>query len=123
LRQADQLYHQVIDLAGATGDAHYHYGQALAGLSALSYERNDLATAEGYATQALDYGEPIHAEDVIVRTTLLQGRILQAQREIEQARRLLHTLLAKTKRPALVREIDVTNRIEACNTARRLGLI
>jgi LuxR family maltose regulon positive regulatory protein len=106
LHQADQLYRRVIDLTGATGDAQYNYGQALAGLSALAYERNDLATAEGYATQALDYGDLIHAEDVIVRATLLQARILQAHQEIEQARRLLHTLLAQTKRPALVREIQ-----------------
>jgi LuxR family transcriptional regulator, maltose regulon positive regulatory protein len=92
------------ELAEATDDP-FDRANALVGLAALSYEWNDLQTAEQEVSQALTIGKH-HAErfgeyytDLFLRVpaSLALARVLHARGEIMPARHLLQELAALTQ--------------------------
>jgi LuxR family maltose regulon positive regulatory protein len=113
LHAAAQIYRQV--LAEAAEDP-LDRGNALTGLAALSYEWNELQTAEQDVSQALDLGKrhvqelgKYHEEKfILVPASLLLARVLHARGETAQAQQLLQELVVLTqerKWPYLHREV------------------
>jgi LuxR family maltose regulon positive regulatory protein len=100
LRQADQLYLQVLEQAG---DDLTDRGQALLSRAALAYQWNDLATAEQAAAEVLDIarqhadslGRRLVEEALTIPGWLLLARIQQAQGQVAPARALLSDLAAR----------------------------
>jgi LuxR family maltose regulon positive regulatory protein len=110
LHQGARIYHQVLAEARKqeVGEPHHDEGHALLGLASLAYEWNDLESAERDASQALDFGRELGAEDLIVPASLLLARLKQAAGETEQARQLLQALAAQIKQPHLLREVQAS---------------
>ncbi|MCC6457749.1 MAG: hypothetical protein IT328_22530 [Caldilineaceae bacterium] len=110
LRQAARYYEQVlVDLEQkpmAREGAQTRRGRALAGLSQLELEWNRLETAAHYASQALDIGHAYAEAETRAQSTLLLAQIDQAQGKHQQAQERLHALIAQTKQPHLLREIQ-----------------
>jgi LuxR family maltose regulon positive regulatory protein len=112
LGQAARLYRQV--LAGISAEVQhpivrledFDRGRALIGLGGLSYEWNDLDSAQQYLSQALDIGQRLPDEELQVRSSLLLARLLHTQGETDQAQELLEALVAQTspRWPMLLRE-------------------
>jgi LuxR family transcriptional regulator, maltose regulon positive regulatory protein len=113
LHQAASLYRQV--LAEAEEDP-LDRGSALVNLASLSYEWNELETAEQQASQALELGKQhigevgkYHAEQLLqVPGSLVLARVLHARGENAQAQQLLQELMALTQErrwPHLHREV------------------
>jgi LuxR family maltose regulon positive regulatory protein len=110
--QAARLYRQVLE--GISEDVQhlivlltdFDRGRALIGLGALSYEWNELETAQQYLSQALDIGRQLPDEELQVRSSLLLARLLHTRGETGQAQDLLQTLIAQTspRWPLLLRE-------------------
>ncbi|MGH2545130.1 MAG: LuxR C-terminal-related transcriptional regulator, partial [Ardenticatenaceae bacterium] len=110
LRQAAQLYRRVIAAAEEVEQEEPldDKGGALIGLGALAFEWNDLETAEQYASQALDIGRQLGAEDLLVPASLILARVQHARGEGARAQQLLHALVAQIpqpRRPSLLREV------------------
>jgi ATP/maltotriose-dependent transcriptional regulator MalT len=113
LHTAAQVYRQV--LVEAAEDP-LDRVNALIGLATLSYEWNELQTAEQEVSQALDLGKR-HAEElgkyhveqsVQIPGSLVLARVLHARGETIQAQRLLHELVVLTQErrwPYLHREV------------------
>jgi LuxR family maltose regulon positive regulatory protein len=108
LKQAARLYRQVFSEAERApmdrDRALLRQGRALTGLAALALEWNDLEAAERDATQAGDIGRQLADEDARVHSSLVLAGMLHARGETEQAQQLLHSLVAETKQPLLLRE-------------------
>ncbi|MFL5655368.1 MAG: LuxR C-terminal-related transcriptional regulator [Ktedonobacteraceae bacterium] len=113
LHAAAQVYRQV--LAEATEDP-LDTGNALTDLAVLSYEWNELQTAEQEVSQALELGKrhqedlgKYHAEEfLLVPASLVLARVLHARGETAQAQQLLQELVVLTqerKWPYLHREV------------------
>lgn len=80
---------------------------ALQGLAHLSYERNELETAEHLLSQAqtLD-GFPVEELHFLTHSgSLLQVRILHAQGQVSQAQDVLSQLAAQAQAPRFLREV------------------
>jgi LuxR family maltose regulon positive regulatory protein len=112
LRQAAQFYRQVLtetEQAPMDKDqALIRQGRALIGLSIVELEWNALETAKQSASQAFEIGQRQADEDLIIHSTLVLAQALQAREETAQAQQLLHALIAQTKRPLLVREVQAS---------------
>jgi LuxR family transcriptional regulator, maltose regulon positive regulatory protein len=96
LRQAGQLYQSVSAEAGKLefGAALDDRAGALLGLGSLAYERNDLATAQQQATEALEISRQLCADELLVPAMLLLARVLHARGDIGPAQQQLDQLLA-----------------------------
>jgi LuxR family maltose regulon positive regulatory protein len=114
LRQAGQLYRQVLAETEAVDDSAldvreelYDRGRALIGLGTLSLEWNDLEAAESYAREALDLGQQIAEEFVLVPGQVILARTLAARGQTAQAEELLQQLVAQAsdRRWPLLREV------------------
>jgi LuxR family maltose regulon positive regulatory protein len=93
LRQALQVFRRVLgEAANDLADRQ----MALAGLSHLSYEWNDLAAAEQEVRQALDLSLHLADEPAQIHTALILARVQSARGEIAPAQGTLHGLLART---------------------------
>jgi LuxR family maltose regulon positive regulatory protein len=110
LRQSAHYHQQVlVEVEQRPMDremAQIRRGRALAGLSRLELEWNRLETAEHFASQALDVAHAYAEEELRVQSTLLLVLIEQAHGHHTQAKERLHALIAQTKQPHLLREID-----------------
>jgi LuxR family transcriptional regulator, maltose regulon positive regulatory protein len=113
LHAAARFYRQ--EIAGAAEDP-LDMANALIGLAALSYEWNELQTAEQEVSQALDIGKrhadelgKYHAElSIKVPGSLVLARVLHARGDTVQAQRLLQELVVLTQErrwPYLHREV------------------
>jgi LuxR family transcriptional regulator, maltose regulon positive regulatory protein len=100
LRQADQLYLQVIAQAG---EDPVDRGHSLLGRAALAYQRNDLAAAEQGVAEAIEIGRQ-HAdaigrwhveEALLIPGSLALARIARARGEAVRARQQVQDLLAQ----------------------------
>jgi len=98
LRQAAELNRHV--LATAEEDLSDR-ARALLGLARLHYEWNDLHVAEQHAREASDLGEQLLDITLQVHASLVLVDVLQARREVAEARHILHTLLVRTQTPTL----------------------
>ncbi len=108
LHQAAQLYRQVLTVVGKVvevGEPLEDRSGVLTRLAGLAYEWNDLEQAEQDASQALDLGQRLAIEELRVHSSLVLARVQHARGEITQAQQLLHSLIAQTKRPLLLREV------------------
>jgi LuxR family maltose regulon positive regulatory protein len=105
LHQAAHLYGEILTQAGEDAS---DQAAALTNLALLSYEWNDLETAEQQATQALviskqhveDIGRYLTEESLLVPASLVLARVLFARGQIGQAKRLLDPLAAVTEERA-----------------------
>jgi LuxR family maltose regulon positive regulatory protein len=86
--------------------ADFDRGRALIGLAALSLEWNDLEIAEQELSQALDLGQRLSDEELLVHSSLLLARVLHTRGETAQAQELLQKLIAQIspRWPLLLRE-------------------
>jgi LuxR family maltose regulon positive regulatory protein len=107
LHQAAQLYRQVLTAAGEVevGEPLEDRSEALTRLAALAYEWNELERAEQNASQALELGQRLAVEDLLVHSSLVLARVQHARGETAQAQQRLHSLVNQTKRPLLLREV------------------
>lgn len=108
LHQAERLYEEVLAEADRMGDREptEDMSQALTGMANLAFEWNDLAKAKQQADQALELAKHLGDESLRVDSTLVAARVLGAQGEMDQAQQRLHALVAATKQPWLLREIQ-----------------
>lgn len=101
-RQAAHLYRQILAEAGEDAS---DQAAALTSLALLSYEWNDLETAEQQALQALavskqhveDIGRYLTEESLLIPATLVLARVLYARGQAEQAKQALAPLAAMTE--------------------------
>ena len=112
LDQAEALYRQVLDEAGDAEELLDDRGFAQLGLGTIAFERNDLASAEQHATQALDAAQALEfaqrrpEADVHVHASLLLARIQHARGQTQPAQDRLRTLAARTHRASWLREVQ-----------------
>ena len=93
LHQAAELYSQMLQLSRNQED-HSDMGQALLGLAQISYERNQLETAEHDAQEALDLSLQLADTELQVNVSLLLARIAHARGATQQAQQQIAVLLA-----------------------------
>jgi LuxR family maltose regulon positive regulatory protein len=93
LHQAAELYSQMLQLSRNQED-HSDMGQALLGLAQISYERNQLETAEHDAQEALDLSLQLADTELQVNVSLLLARIAHARGAAQQAQQQIAVLLA-----------------------------
>lgn len=91
LHEAAELYRAALTTAGEDGATK---SKALLGLARLSYEWNELDTAEQQAQEALDLGTRLGNELFQVQASLILVDVQHARRQITEAREMLHALLA-----------------------------
>ncbi len=103
--QASQIYRQVLTEAVGAESMLDDQAAALHGLAGIAYERNDLGAAEEQASSALELATRRSQEELIVRTSVLLARIVNAGGKQAQARERLHALVARTTQPRLLREV------------------
>lgn len=107
LHQADQIFKQVLSRTeGAPMDrdqASVRIGRAHLGLGMLALEWNDLETAEEAVSQAVAASQQFPEEDLLADSSVILAQVRFAQGEIDQAQRLLESLIAETTRPLLFR--------------------
>ncbi len=112
LDQAEALYRQVLDEAGDAEELLDDRGFAQLGLGTIAFERDDLASAEQHATQALDAAQALEfaqrrpEADVHVHASLLLARIQHARGQTEPAQDRLRALAAWTHRTSWLREVQ-----------------
>ncbi len=104
LAQARQIYEQMLMDTGDLDALRTDRGLALVGLGFIAYERNDLAAAEDYARQAVDFAGVNADEELRVRLTLLIARLAQAQPREAAGQDYLRALTARTQRTLWLRE-------------------
>ncbi len=78
---------------------------ALCGLSAIAYERDDLQAAEQYAARALELGQRRHEEKRQVEASLILAQVQHARGQTPQAQSRLQALAASIRQPLLLREL------------------
>jgi LuxR family maltose regulon positive regulatory protein len=93
LHQASELYSHLLALARNQED-HSDMGQALLGLTQISYERNQLDAAEHDAQKALDLSLQLADTELQVNASLLLARIAHARGATQQAQQQVAVLLA-----------------------------
>jgi LuxR family maltose regulon positive regulatory protein len=93
LHQAAELYSQMLQLSRNQED-HSDMGQALLGLAQISYEWNQVETAERQAQEALDLSLQRADTELQVRASLLLARIAHTRGATRQAHQQLSILLA-----------------------------
>lgn len=93
LHQAAELYHQMLQLSRNQEDRS-DIGQALLGLAQISYEWNQLETAERQAREVLDLGLQLADTNLQVSASLLLARIAHARGATQQAHQQIAALLA-----------------------------
>jgi LuxR family maltose regulon positive regulatory protein len=101
-QHAAELYRRMLHEAG---NDHLDRCCALAGLAALSYEWNDLATAEQMAQEASLLSQELNHELLLVSSTITLAQVQHARGEIPQARDLLLYLATHLTQPLWQREI------------------
>ena len=108
LEQAEQVNRQI--QTEAVGDASMLDDQGIAALNLahIAYERNDLAQAEEFATQALDLARQRTNEMLQVQAAVCLAHIHWALGNVGRARELLKSVEAEIQSPALLREIQHT---------------
>lgn len=94
LHQAAELYSGVL---ASAGEDLSDRGKALLGLARVSYEWNDLATAEQQAGEARELGQSVADEALQCQASLILASIHQARGEAEHARQQFAALLARTQ--------------------------
>jgi ATP/maltotriose-dependent transcriptional regulator MalT len=106
LEEAEQLNRQI--LTEAVGDESMLDDQGFASLSLadITYERDELDQAEGFAGRALDLARQRGNELLQVQGTICQASIQAARGEFQRADELLISLVAAVQNPALLREIQ-----------------
>jgi LuxR family maltose regulon positive regulatory protein len=112
LRQATHYYEQTLaeieQKPMVREQAEFRKGRAFAGLGALELHCNHLEAAEHYAIQAVEIANAYAGEDLRVEATLLLAKTQHALGQKAQAQELLHALVAQTKVPHALREIERT---------------
>jgi LuxR family maltose regulon positive regulatory protein len=111
LQQAAESFHRLLVEARAAEDID-DICDALLGLAQLSYEWNELATAEQQVREALELARQLANHELQVQATLILARIEHARGEIPEAQRRCVSQLASLpallpQRARLVREIQV----------------
>ncbi len=106
LDQAEALYRQVLSEAGDAEELLDDRGFAQLGLGTLAFERDDLASAEQHAAQALEFAQRRPEADVHVHASLLLARIQHARGQTEPAQDRLRALAARTHRTSWLREVQ-----------------
>ncbi|MBK9713564.1 MAG: hypothetical protein IPO81_20035 [Kouleothrix sp.] len=103
---AEALYQEW--LAAAVGGAEMmdDQSEALYGLAAVAYERDELEAAEQHATRALALGQQRQSERLRAQASLILARIQQAHGHAGQAQQLAQALATRTRAPLLQREIQ-----------------
>jgi LuxR family maltose regulon positive regulatory protein len=94
LQLAAELYHQILTLVG---EDNHDRAEALLGLARLSYEWNDLHTAEQRVHEVFKLNEQLANEEIHVHATLMQAYIVHAYGNTELAQQTLYTLLARAQ--------------------------
>lgn len=111
LQQAAESFHQLLIEARAVEDID-DICDALLGLAQLSYEWNELTTAEQQVREALELARQLANYELQVQATLILARIEHARGEIPEAQRRCVSQLASLpailpQRARLAREIQV----------------
>ncbi len=110
LQQAAVAYHRLLVEARAAGDID-DICDALLGLAQISYEWNELSTAEQQAQEALELAQQLTNYELLVQATLILARIEHARGDIATAQqrcvsRLVALPVTLPVRALLVREIQ-----------------
>jgi LuxR family maltose regulon positive regulatory protein len=105
LDQAEEIYRQVLSAASNSEELLDDRGSAQLGLGAIAFERNDLALAEQYATQALEIARRRSDEEMRVLAALVLARVQYAHGQKEQAQEMLRSLAAQTHRALMLRQV------------------
>jgi LuxR family maltose regulon positive regulatory protein len=108
LQQSGQIYRQVLaELDQAPLDRNdrlFRMGRALTGLAGLALEQNELERAEREASEAVTAGEELGDEELVVRGSLVLARVEFTQGKSAPAQQRLQALVARIRRPPLLRE-------------------
>ncbi|MBE3560730.1 MAG: hypothetical protein IMW89_16145 [Ktedonobacteraceae bacterium] len=107
LHQAAEILRQILD---TVGEDRFDRAITLTGLAALSYEWNQLTTAEKSAQEAYDISRELGNELLQVLATTILARTLYAQGETAQAQELLQRLTVHLTQPQWQREIEIWQR-------------
>ena len=120
LRQADELHHQALALAGEqtleTGQPAPGIGVAHSGLAAVLYERNDLETALIHAAKGIEIFKPWGVTEHLLDSYDILARIKLAQGDVSSALSLAQTAVS------LVQEPQVPDWLQAVIMARQARL-
>lgn len=113
LHRAAELYRQVLSEAADDNDT-ADRERALANMAEISYEWNELESAQQQVQEALDLGERLADETQLAQSSLLLARILHAHGEAQQARHVLLTMLAQAPSFSASRLPELHREIRAC---------
>jgi LuxR family maltose regulon positive regulatory protein len=109
-RQAARFYRQALAECEAAPisrkDRLRRQGRGLTGLARLAYEQDDLEDAGQDAARALEIAQEIEAEELLVYSTLILARIEGARNNLDPAQARMSALIARLKRPDLLRELQ-----------------
>jgi LuxR family transcriptional regulator, maltose regulon positive regulatory protein len=103
LHQAAELFRQILNTAG---DDRSDRGAALAGLATLSYEWNELTTAEQEAQEAYALSRDLGDELLLVLVAPTLARVLHSRGQNAQAQEILQSLIAHLTQSRWQREIE-----------------
>ena len=107
LEQARQLNNQIIAEAVGSEDMLDDQGIARLSLADISYEENDLSTAEKYLQEALDLAIQRKNELLIAQVTGRLAHLQLARGKPAQAVELIKTQAARLQNPNALREVDI----------------
>lgn len=102
---AEALYQEWLDAAVGGAEMLDDQSEALYGLAAVAYERDDLESAERHAARALALGQQRRAERLRAQASLVLARVQLARGRVADAQQLLQAIAAQTRAPQLKREI------------------
>ncbi len=107
LHQADQIFRQVLSRTEHApmdqNQSSIRRGRALLGLGMVALEWNDLEAAEEAVSQAVAASQQFPEEDLLADSPIILAQVRFARGEIDEAQRLLESLIVETNRPFLFR--------------------
>jgi LuxR family maltose regulon positive regulatory protein len=104
--QASQYYQHILAQAIGGDEMLDDQANAMIGLGTIALEQNEINSAEGYASQALEFATRRGNEFSLMQATVVLARVQQARGQMSPAAERLQSLAARIRQPPIHREIQ-----------------